>query len=122
MKRKPTFIRSPFRTKCCIYSKMEQSTIDQGNTIPIKPQRNSNVLLALTNIVVLIFWSFMIVYPIPLRKHPYSNILKFLQPKKEKISDKNSDIFRISAKNIDCGYSFEPSRQGGSNGYQQFNF
>ena len=28
---------------------------------------------------------------------------------------KNSDIFHISAQNIDCGYSLEPPRRGGSN-------
>ena len=38
-----------------------------------------------------------------LRKQTYSNILKILPPKM-KISDKNSDIFHISAQNIDCGY------------------
>ena len=39
------------------------------------------------------------------------------------ISDKkNSDIFHISAKNIDCGYSFEPPRRGGSNEYPQSMF
>ena len=27
---------------------------------------------------------------------------------------KNSDIFHISAQNIDCGYSLEPPRRGGS--------
>ena len=32
---------------------------------------------------------------------------------------KNSEIFHISAQNIDCGYSLEPPRQGGSNGYPQ---
>ena len=32
---------------------------------------------------------------------------------------KNSDIFRISAQNIDCGYSLEPPRRGGSNEYPQ---
>ena len=37
--------------------------------------------------------------------------------KKWKISDKNSDIFNISAQNIDCGYSLEPPRRGGSNEY-----
>ena len=42
----------------------------------------------------------------PLRKHAYSNKLKSLQPKRGKFSDKNSDIFHISAQNIDCGYSF----------------
>ena len=29
----------------------------------------------------------------------------------------NSDIFLISAQNIDCGYSLEPPRRGGSNVY-----
>ena len=44
----------------------------------------------------------------PLRKHAYSNILKILQPKKGKFSDKKkSDIFHIS------------SRRGGSNEYPQ---
>ena len=28
-------------------------------------------------------------------------------------------IFHISAQNIDCGYSLEPPRQGGSNEYPQ---
>ena len=27
------------------------------------------------------------------------------------------DIFHISAQNIDCGYSLEPPRRGGSNEY-----
>ena len=42
--------------------------------------------------------------------------------KKKKKSDKNSDIFHISAQNIDCGYSLEPPRRGGSNEYQQSMF
>ena len=36
-----------------------------------------------------------------------------------KFSDKNSDIFNISAQNIDSGYSLEPPRRGGSNEYPQ---
>ena len=32
---------------------------------------------------------------------------------------KNSDIFHISAQNIDCGYSLEPPWRGGSNEYPQ---
>ena len=39
--------------------------------------------------------------------------------KKRKCSDKKSDIFLISAQNIDCGYSLEPPRRGGSNEYPQ---
>ena len=58
----------------------------------------------------------------PLRKHAYSNILKILPPKIKKKSDKKSDIFHISAQNIDCGYSLEPPRQGGSNEYPQSMF
>ena len=34
-----------------------------------------------------------------------------------KFSDKNSDIFHISAQNIDCGNSLELPQWGGSNEY-----
>ena len=54
---------------------------------------------------------------ISLREHAYSNILKILSPKNEKFQMINSDIFHISAQNLDCGYSLEPSRRGGSNEY-----
>ena len=54
-----------------------------------------------------------------LRKRAYSNILKILQPEKEKFQIKNSDIFLISVQNIDCRYSLEPPRRGGSNEYPQ---
>ena len=33
-----------------------------------------------------------------------------------------SDIFHISAQNLDCGYSLEPTRRGGSNEYLQSMF
>ena len=39
--------------------------------------------------------------------------------KNSKISDRKPDIFHISAQNIDCGYSLEPPRRGGSNVYPQ---
>ena len=39
--------------------------------------------------------------------------------KNGKFSDENSDIFHISAQNIDCGYSLELPRRGGSNQYPQ---
>ena len=54
-----------------------------------------------------------------LQKHACSNILKILQPKKENFQIINSDILRISSQNIDCGYSLEPPRRGGSNEYSQ---
>ena len=56
---------------------------------------------------------------ITLRKHAYSNLLKMLPPKNENFQIKNSDIFHNSAQNIDCGYSLEPPRRGGSNEYPQ---
>ena len=57
-----------------------------------------------------------------LRKHAYSNILKILPPQNENFHIKNSDIFQISARNIDCGYLFEPPRRGGSKEYPQSMF
>ena len=40
-----------------------------------------------------------------------------------KFSDKNSDfVFIFLLKNIDCGYSLEPPRWGGSNKYPQSMF
>ena len=48
---------------------------------------------------------------------PIQMYRKFHFQKNWKFSDKNSDIFYISAQNIDCGYSLEPPRQGGSNEY-----
>ena len=41
---------------------------------------------------------------------------------KLKVSDKNSDIFHISAQNIDCGYSLELPHRGSSNEYPQSMF
>ena len=57
-----------------------------------------------------------------LRKHAYSNILKILPPKNENFQIIFFDIFHISAQNIDCGYSLEPPRRGGSNEYPQSMF
>ena len=42
--------------------------------------------------------------------------------KKEKFSDKKSDIFHIPAQNIDCWQSLEPPRGGSSNEYPQSMF
>ena len=59
-----------------------------------------------------------------LRKHAYSNILKSLPPKNENFQIKKwlSYILHISDQNIDCGYSLEPPRRGGSNEYPQSMF
>ena len=44
---------------------------------------------------------------------------KFYRRKNENNKMKNCDIFLTSAQNIDCGYSLEPPRRGGSNEYPQ---
>ena len=38
-----------------------------------------------------------------------------LPKKTQDFSDKNADIFHISAQNIYCEYSLEPHHRGGSN-------
>ena len=50
-----------------------------------------------------------------------TRLFKYIEtpPKNWKFSDKNSDIFHISAQNIDCGYLLELPRRGGSNEYPQ---
>ena len=47
---------------------------------------------------------------------------KFHLKKTENFQIKSSHIFRISAQNIDYGYSLEPPRRGGSNEYPQSMF
>ena len=59
---------------------------------------------------------------ISLRKHAYSNILKKLPLKTESFQINILIFFHISAQNIDCGYSLEPPRRGGSNEYPQSTF
>ena len=58
----------------------------------------------------------------PLRKHTYSNIQKISPPKTENFQIKKTDSFHISAQNIDCWYSLEPTRRDGSNEYPQSMF
>ena len=57
--------------------------------------------------------------PSSLRKHASSNIKKISPPKPENFQIKISDIFHISAQNIDCECSLEPPHRGGSNEYSQ---
>ena len=64
--------------------------------------------------MMLALWS-----PPSLRKHVYSNKQKISPPKTEIFQIKILISFHISAQNIDCGYSLEPPRRGGSNEYPQ---
>ena len=54
-----------------------------------------------------------------LRKHAYLNMFTMSPPKNSRFSDKNSAMFHISPQIIDCGYSLEPPRRGGSYEYPQ---
>ena len=50
----------------------------------------------------------------------YTEIFKIV--KNENFQLKTFDIFLIFAQNIDCGYTLEPHRRGGSNEYAQSMF
>ena len=50
---------------------------------------------------------------------PIQTYWKIYHPKNENFQIKILIFFYISAKNIDCGYSLEPPRRGGSNEYPQ---
>ena len=53
------------------------------------------------------------------KTRPFKYIKKISPPKTENFQIKNSEIFHISAQNIDYGYSLEPPRRDGSNEYPQ---
>ena len=44
-------------------------------------------------------------------------MLRILPPNNENSQMKNYSSFQISSQNIDCGYSLEPPRRGGSKEY-----
>ena len=50
------------------------------------------------------------------------NIRRFFLALKLNFHLKTFDIFLSFAQNIDCGYTLEPPRRGGSNEYPQFMF
>ena len=67
-------------------------------------------------------WRHKVDDTISLLKHAYSCILKTSPKKTEYFQIKRLIFFRISSQNIDCGYSLEPPRWGGSNEYPQSMF
>ena len=52
----------------------------------------------------------------------FKYIENFTTQKREDFQLKNANMFLISAQNIDCWYSLEPARRGGSNEYPQSMF
>ena len=103
-------------------SKKKKKSVRSCYTFKCIPEYNFNLLYQENDVFDIYFLLMVEFTEFPLRKHAFSNILKILPPKKWKFSDKNSDIFLISAQNIDCGYLLEPPRRGGSNEYQQSMF
>ena len=62
------------------------------------------------------FWASSIIY----LNITQTRLFKYTEnftTKNENFQIKNSDIFHFAAQNIDCGYSLEPPRRGGSNEY-----
>ena len=99
---------------------MEYTAPDQGLCCLPLIQQCSDILMG-TKLDVKCFLT-SAVWLLSLRKHAYSNIWKISSQKTENFQMKNSDIFPISAQNIDCGYSLEPPQRGGSNEYPQSMF
>ena len=67
-------------------------------------------------------WCFGRFLTTSLRKHAYSNILKFLPTKNENFQIKNSDNFLYFCSKHRLWYSLEPPRRGGSNEYPRSMF
>ena len=65
---------------------------------------------------------FRLVCPAKHYENTHIQIYRKFHLQNRKFSCKTSDIFHISAQNIDCGYSLEPPRRGGSNEYPQSMF
>ena len=91
---------------------------DQG----LRCQHMHKHIFRLTRLYLWLKDTLVFISAVTLRKHAYSNILIILPSKNENFQIKNSDIFYISAQNIDCGYPLEPPRRGDSNEYPQSMF
>ena len=89
--------------------------------------RMQNFLMRTTNIVIRLHvcagW-FESLLNAHVRRNHYGNMPIPIYRKfhLQKLKKKNSDSFHISAQNIDCRYSLEPPRRGGSNEYTQSMF
>ena len=83
---------------------------------PFLPSSRLSVVFLLTSPTRFLWCSFCALVVL-LPREGYASITKThlyiekFTTKNWKFSDKNSDIFHISAQNIDCGHSLEPPRQ-----------
>ena len=88
------------------------------------PKQMPTLMPVLKAAVVL--YLFLYIYTDELKRNPFvirkTRLFKYNENftnKKWKFSEKNADIFHISAQNIDCGYLLELPRRGSSNEYPQ---
>ena len=97
----------------------------------VQPFLMSNIMWAVTSMLICEQWTSRTVSTIltKLQRGIITKILLFkyienFTTKNWKLSDKNSNIFHISAQNIDCGYSYslELPCWGSSNKYPQSMF
>ena len=110
-------------------SKKEEKSFEEGNCLEksLPDDRFHFVyVIWLLNIYVLkvlefLFWSVDVI-SVSIMKTCLFKYIETFTTKNRKFSDNNSDIFHISARNIDCVYSLEPPRPGGSNDYPQSMF
>ena len=91
----------------------------QRFTLHKNEKRNLELYRKNTKFYELIELPSYIVLFMPLWKRAYSKYIENFTTKTWKFSDKNSDIFHISAQNIDCRYSLEPPWWGSFNEYPQ---
>ena len=103
---------------CCFKEALEET----WEKVPSDISAQSDQSLCCPHEETLHPWLF-IMRPVITKTHLFKYIENFTT-KNRRFADKNSDFFffHISVQNIDCGYSLEPPRRGGSNEYPQSMF
>ena len=81
-----------------------------------------NVEQHLKKTLVKMAFADMVQERVALRKQAHMIYSNFFRSKIDNFQRKIFDIFLIFAQNIDCGYTLEPPRGGGSNEYPQSMF
>ena len=81
-------------------------------------RKSSNVLYTISKLSRYVWNQTFIHY----ENLPMQYTVIFKNVKNENFQWKTYDIFLIFAQNIDCGYTLEPPRRGGSNEYPQSMF
>ena len=87
-------------------------------TNKIREQLNSSIISQPNSVITLSFLKKLVAVE-TLRKLAHAIYRDFFQKQKLKIIGKKYDILNIFVQNIDCGYTLEPPRRGGSNEYPQ---